>query len=82
MYWTQGAGLNVSVCGYLTQRSDMLEFQHVSYLQIFGRVQMDTFVNDHIVFSNNACDVSGIIAPFLEQLMIVDGSRFGTVEVL
>jgi hypothetical protein len=73
MYWTQGAGLNVFVCGYLTQQSVMLEFYQVAYLQIFGRVRTDTFVIDCIVFSNNARDVSGFAACFLEQSMIFDG---------
>jgi hypothetical protein len=71
-----------SVCGYLAQQSVMLEFQHIAYLQFFGRVRRDTFVNDRIAFSNNACGVSVFVNPFLKQLRIVDGCQFGTVEVL
>ncbi len=80
--WLQGAGLNLSICGYLTQQTIMLEFQYVAYLQIFGRVYPDLFINKRIGLSTNMHDVFGIVPPFLEQLSLLVSCRFGTVEVL
>ncbi len=35
MYWQQGAGINLSLCGYSVQRLVMMEFHHVGYLEIY-----------------------------------------------
>ena len=62
--WSQGAGINLSVCGYSTQRTVMLEFKHdVGYLKVYRRVQPeDVFVNEGIAFSTNARDVNALLS--------------------
>jgi hypothetical protein len=64
------------------QQTIMLEFEHIAYLQIFGRVQPDLFINERIGFSTNVHDVLGLVLPFLEQLSLLNGCQFGTIKVL
>ncbi len=39
MYWQQGAGIILSLCGYSMQRLVMMEFCHIGYLEIYGRIK-------------------------------------------
>ncbi len=82
MCWQQGASLNLAVCGYLTQRSAMIEFQHVGYLEMYGRMKCDSFLSNSIGFNKNVHNVSKIDAPLVQQLSLFDGCQFGTHEVL
>ncbi len=53
MKWQQGAGFNIAVCGYSMQHSLLIQFCHIAYLKIFGRVQHDYYLNNVIGFNNN-----------------------------
>ena len=33
MYWRQGAGVNLVICGFITQLAVLLELRHVAHLQ-------------------------------------------------
>ena len=79
--WGQGAGLSLEVCGYSVARTVLLQFRHVAYLEIYGRAAPDAFLNNAIEF-NDTRNVDSLSAPFVEQLSLVNGCRFGTVEVL
>jgi hypothetical protein len=35
MFWQQGAGINLSVCGDSMQQSVLLELRYVAYLEVF-----------------------------------------------
>jgi hypothetical protein len=70
MYWQQGAGINLSVCSYSMQHLVMMEFCHVGYLEIYGRVQYDAFLSKNVGFNNNTHDVSKFEAPLFEQLSL------------
>jgi hypothetical protein len=81
--WSQGAGLNLSVCGYTHLSTILLQFQHVGYLEIYKRVYSDDpFVNEGIVFTKNARAIESLLTPFLHQLALFEGCRIGTMEVL
>jgi len=82
MYWRQGAGLNLVVCGYTTKVSVLLEFRHVSHLQVYMKTSADSFLSHRIGFSNNTRNSSKLQRPFLEQLSLFDGCRFGMLEIL
>jgi hypothetical protein len=82
MYWEQGAGINLSLCSYSMQRSVMMEFCHVGYLEIYGRIKYNFFLSKDVGFNNNTRNVSKFDAPLLEQLSLNHGCRFGTLEVL
>ena len=43
---------------------------------------LDAFISERIQFDNNVRDTSKLVAPFLEQLLLFGGCRFGSVEVL
>lgn len=81
--WSQGAGINLSVCGYTNQQTIILEFNHVGYLEVYGRVHPeDVFVNEGIAFTNNAGDVDALLPPLLQLLALLHGCRIGTMELL
>ena len=82
MYWRQGAGVNLVVCGYTTQVSVLLELRHVAHLQVYMKTSADSFLSHRIGFLNNARDSSKLVRPFLEQLSLFDGCRFGMLEIL
>ena len=82
VYWMQGAGINLVVCGYTTQVSVLLELRHVPYLQIFVKTHADLFLSDQIGFSNNARNTTNLVQLFAEQLFLFDGCCFGTLKVL
>jgi hypothetical protein len=46
--WQQGAGINLSVCGYLTQQSVLLELRYVAYLEVFLKTLPDAFISERI----------------------------------
>ncbi len=64
MYWQQGAGINLTLCGYSMQHSVMMEFCHVGYLEIYGRTKYDSFLSKNIGFNNNTRDVLNF--PFVD----------------
>jgi hypothetical protein len=82
MYWRQGAGVNLVVCGYTTKLSVLLEFRHVAHLQVYMKTSADSFLSHRIGFSNNTRNSSKLQRPFLEQLSLFDRCRFGTLEIL
>jgi hypothetical protein len=83
MFWQQGAGIYVGVCGYSTlQQLVLLQLQYVAYLGINRKTYPDNFTNNVITFNNNIQDSAKLVAPFLEQLSLFDGCRFSTMELL
>jgi hypothetical protein len=82
LHWQQGAGLALSICGYSTQSIVMVQFRHVGYLKVYGRIRSKSFLRDSIRFNNNIHDVSKLDAALIEQLSMYDGCRFRTMEVL
>jgi hypothetical protein len=52
VYWQQGAGLNLDVCGYLMQNLMMMGFRPIGYL-IYGKIKSDLYLSDRIGFNNN-----------------------------
>ena len=82
MYWRQGAGFNLVICGYTTQVSVLLKLRHVAHLQVYMKTSADSFLSHWIGFLNNARDSSKLVRPFLEQLSLFDGCRFGMLEIL
>jgi len=81
-YWRQGAGINVVVCGYATQLSVLIELRDVAYLRLYMKTSPDAFVSDRIGFLNNVRSATTLAGPFVEQLSLFDGCRFGTLEIL
>jgi hypothetical protein len=49
---------------------------------MFLKTLLDAFISERIRFNNNVQDTTKLVDPFLEQLLLFDGCRFGTVEVL
>ncbi len=81
MYWKQGAEINVPVCRYMTQATVLLQFKHVAFLEVYQLTQDDSYLNEKISFATttNPCN---LVAPFVEQLLLVEGCCFGTVELM
>ncbi len=73
IYWQQGAGLNLSLCSYSMQRLMMMEFCHVDYLEIYGRIKYNSFLSKNVGFNNNTRDVTKFDAPLVEQLSLFCG---------
>ena len=82
MYWRQGVGVNLVICGYTTQLSVLLELRHVAHLQVYMKTSADSFLSHQIGFSNNARNSSKLVRPFLEQLLLFDGCQFIMLEIL
>jgi hypothetical protein len=82
MLWQQGAGINLSICGYLMQQSVLLELRYVAYLEVLLKTLLDAFISEQIRFNSNVQDTTKLVAPFLKQLLPFDGCKFGTVKVL
>jgi hypothetical protein len=80
-YWKQGAGINVTICGYTTQATVLLQFKHDAFLEVYQLTQDDSYLNERISFATttNPCN---LVAPFVEQLSLVEGCCFGTVELM
>ena len=53
MYWRQGAGVNLVICGYTTKVTVLLELRHVAHLQVYMKTSADSFLSHRIGFSNN-----------------------------
>jgi hypothetical protein len=81
MYWKQGAGINIAVCGYMTQATVLLQFKHLAFLEVYQLTQDDSYHNERISFATttNPCN---LVAPFVKQLLLVEGCCFGTVELM
>ena len=73
MYWEQGAGINLSLCSYSMQRSVMMEFCHVGYLETYRRMKYNSFLSENVGFDNNTRDVLKFDALLLEQLSLFHG---------
>jgi hypothetical protein len=73
MYWQQGAGINLSLCGYSMQRLVMMEFCHVGYLKIYGTIKYNSFLSKNVGFNNNTRNVLTFDTPLLEQLSLFHG---------
>jgi hypothetical protein len=82
MFWQKSAGINLSVCGYLPQQSVLLELRYVAYLEVYLKTFPDAFISERIQLHNNVRDTTKLVTPFLEQLLLINGCRFGSVEVL
>ncbi len=81
-FWQQGAGLAMSICGYGTQSVVMVQFKHVAYLEVYGRIQPLSFLCPSIIFDCSQRDVTSFENRLYRGLALMDGCRFGTIEVL
>ncbi len=81
MYWKQGAGINVAVCGYATQATVLLQFKHIVFLEVYELTKDDSYLNERISFGITT-NPQNLVAPFVEQLALVEGCHFGTMETL
>ncbi len=81
MYWKQGAGINVAVCGYTTQATVLLQYKYVAFLEVYQLTQDDSYLNKRISFATttNPCN---LVAPLVAKLLLVEGCHFGTVELM
>ena len=86
IYWRQGAGINLAICGYTTQQSDLIELRDVTHLQIYMKTSADSFISDRIGFlfflNKNVRSATKLVGPFVKQLSLFDGCRFGTLKIL
>ena len=80
--WDQGAGIDVSVCGYTTQQSVLLKLRDVAYLQFYRRSDPESFLNDGIAFNDKLRNGSKLDGPFLHQLSLFDGCVHTILEIL
>jgi hypothetical protein len=76
LYWQQSAGLTLSVCSYSMQSIVMMQFWHVGYLKVYGRIRSHSFLSNSIWFNNNIRDVSKLDAGLVDQLSMYDGCQF------
>jgi hypothetical protein len=67
MYWKQGAGINVAVCGCMTQTTALLQFKHVAFLEVYQLTQDDSNLNERISFATTT-NPHNLVAPFVKQL--------------
>ncbi len=82
MFWQQVAGINFSICCYLIQQSVLLELKYVAYLELFLKTLRDAFISERIQFINNVRHTTKLVTSFLEQVLLLDGCRFGSAKVL
>ncbi len=74
---SQGAGIDLSVCGYSLNQTVLLQLHHVGYLEVYMRTEPSNFLNDRIDISNDICDMKKFSTSFLQQL-----SRFDTMVIM
>jgi hypothetical protein len=78
----QGAGFDLSVCGYTTQQSVLLQLFHIPYIEVYRRLAPESFLNNQISFSHKVCQVSLFETPFLQHLSLFDGCSHSKLEIL
>ena len=78
----QGAGIELSVCGYTTQQTVLLQLRYIPYVEVYKRAPPETFLNEHITFSNRVRQVSSLDDPLLRQISLYDGCSHSTLEIL
>ena len=80
--WDQGAGFDVSVCGYTIQHTILLKLRDVAFLQFYRRCTPECFINDGIAFNHRVQDGSKLDGPLVDQLSLFDGCAHSTLEIL
>ena len=80
--WSQGAGINLSVCGYSLKDTILLQLRHVGFLEVYKRTDHNQFLNDYICFNGNGRSEVNFGGPLIRQLALFHGCRFGTMEVM
>ena len=78
----QGAGIDLSVCGYTASHTVLLQLRFIPYVQVYRRTPPECFLNDAISFNSKVRQSSSLDAPFLHQLSIFDGCSHSTLEIL
>ena len=78
----QGAGIDLSVCGYTALHTVLLQLRHIPFLQIYRRTPPECFLNDAISFNSKVRQCASLDAPFVHQLSIFDGCSHSTLEIL
>jgi hypothetical protein len=51
-YWNQGAGINVSVCGYTTWLPVLLQLKYLAFLEIYRKLHSKCYKNNQIAFNS------------------------------
>ncbi len=80
--WDQGAGINLSVCGYTERQKVLMKLRDVAFLEVYKLTPPDCFTTDSIVFVNNLTDADRLVPPLVRQLSLFNGCPFSTVEIL
>ena len=76
--WDQGAGINLSVCGYTERQKVLLKLHDVAFLEVYKLTPPDCFTTDSIVFANNLTDADRLVPPLVRQLSLFNGCPFST----
>ena len=80
--WNQGAGVNLSVCGYSIRQSVLMQLRHVAYLEVYKLTAPDCFTTDSITFPGNLSNSDKLVPPLVRQLSMYSGCPFSTMEIL
>jgi len=80
--WDQGAGIDLSVCGYTTHLSVLIKLHDVAFIQVYPRSSPDCFLSDDISFNHKLCVGSKLDVPFIEQLSLFNGCVFSVVKIM
>ena len=80
--WNQGAGVNLSVCGYSIRRSVLMQLRHVAYIEIYKLTAPDCFTTDSITFPSNVSNSDKLVPPLVRQLSLFSGCSFSTMEII
>ncbi len=78
----QGAGIDLSVCGYTASHTVLLQLRFIPYVQVYRRTPPECFLNDAISFNSKVRQASSLEEPFLRQLSLFDGCSHTTLEIL
>ncbi len=79
--WSQGTGFRIEVCGYSKYCCVHVQLKHVAFLELYCITPDNAFLNTNIKFAD-ARKPSTLTALFLEQIALVKGCWFSTVEAL
>ncbi len=59
----------------------LLQSKHIAFLEVYHLTQEDSYLNERILFATTT-NPRNLVAPFVEQLLLVEGCCFGTVKLM
>ena len=80
--WDQGAGINLSICGYTTRQSVLLKLRDVAFIHVYRWSSPDCFLSDGISFNHKLRIGSKLDVPFIDQLLLFNGCVFFVLEIM